>query len=124
MLTVTIDAVKGIAMLSPNGPLSDQDFVKATATIDAYLEKTGLLKGLVINAKSFPGWDSFAALSSHLKFVKEHHKKVSRIAFATDSVAGNFAETVASHFVNAEIKVFPYQELKQAVDWVAGCQEK
>lgn len=124
MLTVTIDAVKGIAMLSPNGPLSDQDFVKVTEVIDTYLEKTGVLKGLVIHTKLFPGWDSFAALSSHLKFVKEHHKKVSRIAFATDSVVGNFAETVASHFVNAEIKVFPYRELKQAVDWVDGCQGK
>lgn len=45
---------------------------------------------------------SFAALSSHLKFVKDHHKKIARIVLVTDSVLGNFAELIASHFVQAE----------------------
>ena len=105
-------------MLGPDGPLSRQNFVAVATVITPYLEKAGVLKGLVIYAKSFPGWDSFAALSSHLRFVKEHHQKISRAAFATNSVVGNFAETVASHFVNAAIKDFSSQELE------AGHQEK
>ena len=120
MLSVKIDEVLGIAILEPDGPLSQADFVSAAKIIDPYIEKTGQLHGLVIHTKSFPGWDSFAALASHLRFVKDHHKKISRVAFSTDSVVGNFAESVASHFVNAEIKVFPYQEFEQARNWVAG----
>ena len=69
---------------------------------------------------SFPGWDSFGALSSHLRFVKDHHKKITRIAFSTDSGVGNFAEKIASHCVNAEIKVFSFEELEQAKKWAAG----
>ena len=38
--------------------------------------------------ESFPGWESFGALLGHMKFVHEHHKKVVRIAFATDSPIG------------------------------------
>ncbi len=124
MLTVKIDEAKGIVLLGPDGPLSKNDFESAATIIDPYIEKAGLLNGLVIYTESFPGWNSFSALSSHLKFVKEHHKKISRVAFATDSGVGNFAEAVASHFVNAEIKDFSYQELEKAKDWAAGYQKK
>ncbi len=118
MLLVEIDEASGIAVLEPSGPLSKDDFELAAKIIDPYIEKSGKLNGLIIHAESFPGWDSFAALSSHLKFVKEHHKKISRVALSTDSAFANFAETISSHFVNAEIKVFSYQDLELAKEWV------
>jgi hypothetical protein len=120
MLSVKIDEVHGIALLEPDGALSQSDFESAAKIIDPYIEKSGRLHGLIIHTKSFPGWDSFAALSSHLRFVKDHHKKISRVAFSTDSMVGNFAEAVASHFVNAEIKVFAYQDFEEARNWAAG----
>lgn len=67
---------------------------------------------------------SFAALASHLKFVKEHHKKIARIALVTDSMLGNLAEPIASHFVQAEIKVFPYQQFDMANNWVLENTQK
>lgn len=118
MLSLIIDEVNGIAILEPDGPLSKHDFESAAKIIDPYIEKTGQLHGLIIHTKSFPGWDSFAALFSHLRFVKEHHRKIYRVAISTDSVVGNFAEAVACHFVNAEIKLFSFHELEEARDWV------
>jgi len=120
MLSVEIDKINGIAILEPDGPLSKDDFVHAAKVIDPYIKETGQFNGLLIHTKSFPGWESFAGLSSHLKFVQEHHKKVSRVALSTDSVIGNFAEVIAGHFVNAKIKLFSYQELEQARNWAAG----
>lgn len=120
MLSVEIDEVNNIAILEPDGPLSKDDFLRAAKIIDPYIEDNGHLNGLIIHTESFPGWESFAALCSHLKFVKEHHEKISRIAFSTDSALGNFAESIASHFVNAEIKLFSYQDFGQAGNWVAG----
>lgn len=120
MLSVEIDEVNDIAILEPDGPLSKDDFVQAARIIDPYIEDNGQLKGLIIHTESFPGWESFTALSSHLKFVKEHHAKISRVALSTDSALGNFAESIASHFVNAEIKLFSYQDFVQAKNWVAG----
>jgi len=120
MLSVQIDKEHGIALLEPSGPLSKDDFAAAARIIDPFIEETGRLNGLIIHTKSFPGWDSFAALSSHLSFVQGHHKKISRVAFSTDSIIGNIAEAVASHFVNAEIKLFSYEELEQAKSWVTG----
>ncbi len=120
MLSVKIDEVSGIAILEPDGALSKGDFELAAKIIDPYIEKTGQLHGLIIHTKSFPGWDSFAGLSSHLRFVKDHHKKITRVAISTDSMVGNFAEAVARHFVNAEIKLFSFQEVGHARNWVGG----
>lgn len=120
MLHVTIDNAREIVMLEPDGPLSEEDFKIAAGTIDPAIESMGQLKGLLIHTRSFPGWDSFAALTTHLKFVRNHHAKIARIAFVTDSVIGNLAQSIASHFVNAEIRQFPFAELEQAREWLAG----
>lgn len=119
MLTVKMDESRGIAVLEPQGALSKEDFDRAAKVIDPVIEKTGRLNGLIIHTKDFPGWDSFGALASHLKFVKEHHKKVKRIAFCTDSVVSNLAKLLGPHFINAEIRVFPYPEFESAENWVA-----
>lgn len=120
MLSVKLDEKTGIAILEPAGPLKKTDFKLAVNIIDPYIEKSGLLNGLIIHVEHFPGWDSFAALSSHLKFVKEHHEKISRVALSTDSVIGNLAEIISSHFLNAQIKVFPFQELELAKEWIVS----
>jgi len=118
MLNVNLDEAKGIATLEPNGKLSQNDFEAAAKVIDPYIEKAGKLNGIIVHVKSFPGWDSFGALVKHLKFVKEHHKNVERVAFATDSPIGGFAEHIASHFVNALIKHFSFDQLEDAEKWI------
>ncbi|MBU8902017.1 MAG: STAS/SEC14 domain-containing protein [Victivallales bacterium] len=123
MLNVHLDEEKGIVSLEPIGKLSKDDFAAFAAIIDPYIEKTGKLNGLIIHVKSFPGWDSFAALVRHLKFIKNHHQKVSCVAFVTDSPIGNFAEHVASHFINATIKHFSFDRLEDARKWIAGSKK-
>ena len=118
MLTTTLNEQDRIAILEPDGPLSTADFQAASAMIDPFIEKTGDLRGLIIYTESFPGWDSFKALHSHMTFVKEHHRKIPRVAFVTDSVISNLAETIATHFVSADIKSFHYQDLDKARSWI------
>ena len=120
MLNVKLDKTKGIAILEPDGKLSEEDFKSATSIIDPYLEKMGELNGIIIHVKSFPGWDSFSALITHLRFVKEHHKRISHVAFVSDSPIGSFAEHVASHFVSAEVKSFSFDELEESMKWISG----
>ena len=118
MLKVDLNKEEGIAILEPVGELSESDFSSAAKIIDPYLEKFGVLKGIIIHVESFPGWDSFSSLIAHLKFVREHHRKISRVAFATDSPVGRFVENIAGHFVNAEIKTFDFNELKKSRQWI------
>ena len=111
MLKINLDEAKGIAFLEPLGELSKNDFISASKIIDPYIKKAGKLNGLIIHVKSFPGWDSFGALIEHLKFIKEHHKKISRIAFATDSAVGGFVKHIGSHFISAELRTFSFVAL-------------
>jgi hypothetical protein len=120
MLNVTVNQEDGIVTLEPDGALTQKDFESAATVIDPYIEMTGTLNGVIIYTKVFPGWDSFAALLSHLKFVRDHHKRVSHVAFVTDSPLGDLAEVVGSHFVQAEVKHFRFGELQQARLWVLG----
>lgn len=118
MLKVNLDRSTGVATLEPIGELTANDFSAAAETIDPYINETGELKGIVISTRSFPGWHSFSALIAHLKFVREHHKKITRIAFVTDSPIGKFAEQVANHFVGAEIKHFEFCDLDASTKWI------
>ena len=118
MLKVNLDEVKAIAFLEPVGELSEKNFISAAKIIDPYLKKVGKLNGIIIHVKSFPAWDSFGALIGHLKFIEEHHKKVSRVAFVTDSSVGGFVKYVASHFIVAESKKFAFSEMDKAEKWI------
>lgn len=70
-----LNEIDGIVILVPGGELSESDSESAANIIDPYTEKSEKLNGNIIHVQSFPGWDSFSALISHLKFIKEHHKK-------------------------------------------------
>ena len=73
MLNITLDEQHGIAILEPDGPLGKDDFQSAAVIIDPYIEKSGHLNDLIIHTESFPGWDSFQAMHSHLTFVKGNY---------------------------------------------------
>ena len=104
MLKVELNEPTGIAILKPDGALSEKDFIYASSIIDPYIEKKGKLKGLIIRTRKFPGWESFGSLIKHFKFIKDHHKKLSREAIVTDSVLGNFAAKIITNFVNKRWK--------------------
>lgn len=123
MLSVTLDEKESIAVLSPEGRLSERDFQSAAAVIDPYIERAGSLNGLIIHVQSFPGWDSFASFVTHLQFIRDHHRRLSHVALVTDSPLGQFGEQVANHFINAEVKNFPFNELATAKAWIAGDKE-
>ncbi|HED33977.1 MAG TPA: STAS/SEC14 domain-containing protein [Gammaproteobacteria bacterium] len=122
MLIINLDKENLIAMIEPTGALDVKDFQAAASTIDPYIEKVGKLNGLIIHTESFPGWDSFEAFISHLKFVKDHHCKIRRVALVTDStfltLAETLIETLGGHFIDAEIRHFSYQELEQSRRWI------
>ena len=120
MLSVDIDAVKAIAVLEPQGALSKDDFVRAAKAIDPLIQQAGRLSGIVVRIEQFPGWESFGALASHLKFIKGHHRKIGRVALCTDSALGKVAPRIARHFVKAEIRAFRFAELERARAWAAG----
>ncbi|MEV0181715.1 STAS/SEC14 domain-containing protein [Streptomyces sp. NPDC050625] len=38
------------------------------------------LAGVVVHAHAFPGWENIGSLLRHVRFVRDHHRKVRRVA--------------------------------------------
>jgi hypothetical protein len=110
----------GILILTPEGRLSARDFEALAKLVDPYLEEKGELRGLMVDAPKFPGWEDFAALLSHLRFVRDHHRKLRRIAVVSDSAFLSVAPKVAAHFVSAEVKTFEANARDAALAWLVG----
>ncbi len=109
---------EGIVVVEPSGPLSEEDFTALTTAVDAYLVSHASLKGLVIHTRKFPGWEDLAGFVHHLRFVKDHHQKIERLAVVSDSVLASIMPQLAEHFVHAEIKHFDYEAYGDAMAWI------
>lgn len=118
MLKFDLNETDGIVSLVPEGPLAASDFDALRAVVDPYIERTGGLRGLVIEADPFPGWDGFAGLTAHLRFVREHQRLVRRVAVVSDGAVLSHLPQLASHFLAAELRHFPKAEHADALDWV------
>jgi hypothetical protein len=118
MIKHRIMEAEGILVLEPISALSADDFRGLAVSVDAYLTEHPTLQGMLIHAQNFPGWESFAGLSAHLRFVREHHKRIERIAIVTDSPLGTVAPALAKHFVSAQIRRFAYSEFEEAMLWL------
>lgn len=118
MLQFELQREKGILILKPESALRAEDFTALAAAVDPYLEQHGSLTGLMIDAPSFPGWENFTAALSHLRFVRDHHRRIRRVAVVSDSALLAAGPRIASHFVAAELKSFPSAERAAALAWI------
>lgn len=100
-------------------PLRAQDFDALAQTADSWLETHDALTGVVVHARAFPGWENIGSLLRHVRFVRDHHRKVRRIALAVDSKLAELVPHFANHFVQAEVRQFAYAELDDALAWAA-----
>jgi hypothetical protein len=108
----------GILVLNPEGPLEAADFTTLASHVDAYLEQQGTLHGVLIRAKSFPGWKDFDALIAHLKFVKAHHQRIGKVAVVADGAFATIMPNLANHFIHAQVQHFDYAREDAAWDWL------
>jgi hypothetical protein len=120
MLKHQLLRTEGVLILTPESPLESTDFEKLAQEIDPYIDANGKLHGLMIDAESFPGWKDFAGLVAHLRFVKNHHQKVQKVAVVSDSGFLAFAPKIAGHFVQADLRHFSRSQREDALHWLTG----
>ena len=118
MIDFDLDTAHSILLVRPESSLQEADFTALAKAVDPQIQETGDLAGLIINARKFPGWDSFGAMVKHFRFVKDHQKHIKKVALVTDSHVGDVAEHLAAHFVSAQVRHFPGEQLDQARQWI------
>lgn len=111
---------RGVVVVEPKGKLRAEDFDAFESDVDAWIEGAGgTLQGIVVRAHEFPGWKDLGTTLRHIRFVRDHHRQVRRLAWAVDSKLASIGPTLAQHFVEADIKRFDADHLKSAVKWAS-----
>lgn len=120
MIDYSLDEVHAVLRVRPTGPLRAEDFDTLARVVDPFIERTGRLRGLLLETAHFPGWTDLPAAVRHFRFVHDHHRRISKVAVVTDSPVGNLAEHIAAHFVAAEVRHFPSAQRDEAGVWLAA----
>jgi len=110
----------GVLIVHPKGPLRREDFDQLSSLIDPWIETHHHLNGMVVSIDQFPGWENVGSFIHHFEFINAHHRQIRRVALAVTGVLPEIVSKVASHFVEAEVKQFPYDKTKDAIAWVKG----
>ena len=110
----------GVVVVEVKQALRVQDFDALAFTADAWIEAHGSLRGLVIHTREFPGWENLGSFIRHVRFLRDHHRKVNRVALAVDSKLASMAPMIGEHFVQAELRSFGYDALDAAIAWAGG----
>jgi hypothetical protein len=119
MVVVSVNEEEKYCVVEPQGALTDEDFAEISRQVDPLIEREGKLKGLIIKTRDFPGWENLSGLIGHLKFVKNHHQSIKKVALVTDAKVAEVLPSFVSHFVQADIKHFDFDDHEDAVDWVS-----
>jgi putative intracellular protease/amidase len=118
MLEYTIIESAAILRVKPSGALTQEDFAGLTRFADSFLATHDEFAGMLIEAQSFPGWNTFASFASHLRFVRDHQRRIERVALVTDSTIAHIVEILAKPFARAQIRHFSLGQGEAAMDWL------
>jgi hypothetical protein len=118
MISYELDENTGVLTVRPEGKLETQDFLTLSEVVDPFIEERGGLNGIIIVTEQFPGWEDFNGMIEHMRFVRNHHRKIAKVAIVTDSKIADVAESLGKHFIKASIKHFSFKELESAKGWM------
>jgi hypothetical protein len=123
VLEYSILKPEGILLLTPTVPLSKEDFAGVGELVDGYLASHTNLHGVLVHSESFPGWDSFGGFRAHVRFLRDHERKIDRVALVTDSPVAGAAEAISRLFISADIRHFGFADYKVALAWLKAPRE-
>ena len=109
-----------IFVVTPDSPITHDEIESLNREVGDYINTHDKVPNLVINAAGgIPSWKDFDALSSHIRFVRDHHRLVAKVALVTDSELIRLVRPMVDVFVAAKIRRFAANELDKACQWAA-----
>jgi hypothetical protein len=124
MLAFELLDKQGILVITPDGALERGDFERLGEAVDQYIVREGSLNGVMIYVESFPGWDDFEALISHVRFVRDNNAFIDKVAAVTDSKFLTIMPKIVDRFVSAEVRHFDYDARDDAMSWLSGLSKQ
>ncbi len=114
------DDKNGVLLLDVKNAFTHDDFKNISKIIDPFFEARGELKGLIINAKKFPYWTDSYNRSEYLNFARNNHHKFEKVALGMGGFFTKIVARIARGRVHPEIKLFKYNQIDKAQNWILG----
>jgi SpoIIAA-like len=108
----------GIFVLSPAGPLETADIREFARRVDPYIQRNGDLKGMMIYTETFSGWKDVASIGSHIRFIKDHHRSVAKVATVSDSRVLFWLQIIIGSFIRPKVRHFAFNDEAAALEWL------
>lgn len=113
----------GVIVVEIKQALRAQDFDAIALTADHWIQSHGDLHGLVLHAPQFPGWENLSSTLRHLQFVRDHQRKIKKLALSVDSPLADVVPSIAELFGKVEVRKFGFDELDNAIAWASARSE-
>lgn len=123
-LSVSLLADQGVLLIQPIEAISDEDLEHLRVIIDTWTRTGGTLRGMVIHAYRFPGWEDLRTAFHHWRLAREKAGELDRVAVAVGGTVGGFVSALGELFTDAEVHRFEPDRLVDALDWVAAPAEE
>lgn len=107
----------GMLVLQPTRPLSSKDLKAMQLVVEPWLLVHGALRGLVIQARPFPAWETLASLPDQLPLRRGYRGPVCRAAFVADRPPPSLVSVLSRHPEVAAVTRFDHAQLNPALDW-------
>jgi hypothetical protein len=117
---VTVRADEGVVVVDIDQPLRREDVDAIAAAVDGWLAEHHDLPGLVLHARTFPGWENLSGLLRHLRFVAGHQGRVERLALVLDGPGLDAAARLAGSVLHPDVRRFPVAAKDEAIRWAAA----
>ncbi|MDX1294903.1 MAG: STAS/SEC14 domain-containing protein [Sulfurimonadaceae bacterium] len=118
MVEFYLNESSGIVFVKPSGLLQSEDIDAITKSVDDYIEKTGILSGLLIELPQCRGWSDLQAFKSHMGFIEKHHMKVARVAIVGDNLLLSIIPKIADLFLLSDVK--HHSQIEDAMNWLVN----
>ena len=116
MIKTEIISANALKIVVPD-KLKADDFRQIAPQIDSLISQHGKIR-LLIDASGFNGWENIAAFEKHAGFVKNHQKKIERVAVIAAHEWQHWLIGAIRIFVHPEVRAYDQSHASQALQWI------
>jgi hypothetical protein len=95
------------------------DFRQIAPQIDSLIQQHGKIR-LLIDASGFRGWENIAAFESHAGFIKNHHRRIERVAIIAAHDCHHWLIVAVRMCLHPEVRAYDKSHESEALRWILG----
>ena len=116
MIKTEIISANALKIVAPD-KLKADDFHQIAPQIDSLISQHGKIR-LLIDASGFNGWENIETFENHAGFIKNHQKKIERIAVITAHDWQHWLIGAVRIFVHPEVRAYDKSHASEALQWI------